>query len=71
MKYNHSQLLAKFTLRGLAGTDTSQLFESELDALSDQAVLEFNIFKVTCDNTSKETQIKSMDKYFFHKGFLT
>lgn len=70
MIYNSNQLLAKFILKGLAGTDTSELLDNELENLADQATLEFNIFKVTCDNTSKETQIKSIEKYFFHKGLL-
>ena len=70
MAYTDNQLIARFTLRGLAGTDNSQMLESELDALSDQVVLEFESFKLTCDNTSKETQMDSIEKYFFHTGFL-
>lgn len=65
MPYNNDQLIARFVVKGLSGSDTSNLSEEEVDVLTDQVVKQFEEFKKTCDNTSKETQMKSIEKYFY------
>ncbi len=67
MVFNSNELLARFTLKGLDGCDSSELSEEELDALTNQVVAEFETFKRTCNNTSKETQMQSITDYFANK----
>lgn len=67
MIYSNNELLARFVLKGLDGSDTSNMTEDEIDDLTDQVVEEFGKFTTECDYTSKESQMKSITNYFANK----
>lgn len=65
--FTNQELLARFTLKWMDEENLAvmpNVSDKVLDSLSDQAVADFEIFKMTCDNTSKETQLESIAKYF-------
>jgi hypothetical protein len=65
--YTDNELLARFTVKWMDAENLAimpNVSDKVLDSLTDQAVADFQVFKKTCDNTSKETQIESIEKYF-------
>lgn len=65
--FTSAELLARFTLRWMDAENlevTNHLSDKMMNALVDQTIADFDVFKLTCDNTSKETQLESINKYF-------
>jgi hypothetical protein len=65
--FTKNELLARFTIKWMDAENLAvmpNVSDSVLDSLTDQAVADFEVFCMTCDNTSKETQLESIEKYF-------
>ena len=65
--YTDNQLLAKFTVKWIDAENLAimpNVSDKVLENLTEQALADYQIFKKTCNNTSKETQIESIEKYF-------
>ena len=64
--YTELELLARFTLRWMEAENLEITFHTSdevVTSLTDQAIADFKIFLPECDNTSKETQLESIQKY--------
>lgn len=64
---NYNELLAHFTAIGIHAYGEeciSVIDDRQADELADIVVAEFKKFYPTCDNTSKESQLKSIRNYF-------
>lgn len=65
--YTKNELLARFTVKWMDAENLAimpNVSDKVLNNLTDQAVADFDVFYTTCDNTSRETQLKSLEKYF-------
>lgn len=65
--FTNEELLARFTIKWMDAENLAimpNVSDKVLESLTNQAVADFDVFKMTCDNTSKETQLESIEKYF-------
>lgn len=65
--FTNEKLLARFTIKWMDAENLAimpNVSDKVLESLTNQAVADFDVFKMTCDNTSKETQLESIEKYF-------
>ena len=65
--FTNEELLARFTIKWMDAENLAimpNVSDKVLDSLTNQAVAVFDVFKMTCDNTSKKTQLESIEKYF-------